>query len=180
MRTPSPLVAVVAAAVLAVLPGCAGTSTKMISEARPPVAVETVRFHYERPAGAVDIAWLESTSALGFGTQGQRDAVLDRIAREAAALGANGVLLLGGGTQDSGVGLGVGVGGGHYDHNSGAGVSVGGGIPTTQERVHGVAIWVPPGAQARAGLEAGLKAAEESMPADPVDDAAADPPPSDD
>ena len=144
MRTS--FLAAVAVAAFAVLPGCAGTSKQMISEARPPVAVETVKFHYTRPAGAVDIAWLESTSALGFGTQGQRDAVLDRIAREAAALGANGVLLLGGGRSDSGVGLGVGVGGGHYDHNSGVGVSVGSGIPTTQERVHGVAIWVPPSA----------------------------------
>lgn len=139
---------VVLLALLAGLAGCAGTRTQMISEARPPVAAESVRVYYQRPPGAVDIAYLESTSAMGFGTQGQLDATSARIAREAAKLGANGVLVLGRGRTDSPVGLGVGVGAGQYDHNSAGGISVGGGIPTTQERIHGIAIWVPPGAEA--------------------------------
>ena len=145
MRTTLLLVLPVLAAALA---GCAGTRTQMISEARAPVAADAVRIYYPRPPGAVDIAYLESTSAMGFGTQGQLDATSARIAREAAKLGANGVLVLGRGRTDSPVGLGVGVGAGQYDHNSAGGISVGGGIPTTQERIHGIAIWVPPGAEA--------------------------------
>ena len=123
--------------------GCAGTSRHMLGPAHAPVAVETVKLYHARPPGAVDIAYLESTSAMGFGTQGQLDAASARIAREAAKLGANGVLVLGRGRTDSPVGLGVGVGAGHYDHNSAGGVSVGGGIPTTQEHARGVAIHVP-------------------------------------
>jgi hypothetical protein len=124
-----------------IVAGCAGTHTKMLAEARAPVPVDSVRVYDARPAGAVDIAMLEAKSAMGFGTQGQRDAVVARLRREAARLGANGVLLLGGGTAPSPVGLGVGAG----RYGSHGGVSVGGGIPTTQEHAHGVAIYVPPG-----------------------------------
>jgi hypothetical protein len=119
--------------------GCAGTSRQMLAPARAPVALETVRLYHARPPGAVDIAILDSKSGLGFGTQGQRDAVVERLRREAAALGANGVLLLGGGTAPSPVGFGVGAG----SYGRHGGVSVGSGIPTTQEHARGVAIHVP-------------------------------------
>ena len=128
-----------AALFLLAVAGCAGTRTQMISAARAPLPVEDVRVYSARPDGAIDIAWLESRSAAGFGTQGQRDAALLRLRREAGELGANGVLVLGGDRTASPVGLGVGVG--SYGRHGGA--SVGGGIPTTQERVNGIAIYVP-------------------------------------
>ena len=128
-----------AALFLLAVAGCAGTRTQMISAARAPIPVEDVRVYSARPDGAIDIAWLESRSAAGFGTQGQRDAALLRLRREAGELGANGVLVLGGDRTASPVGLGVGVG--SYGRHGGA--SVGGGIPTTQERVNGIAIYVP-------------------------------------
>ena len=128
-----------AALFLLAVAGCAGTRTQMISAARAPIPVEDVRVYSARPDGAIDIAWLESRSAAGFGTQGQRDAALLRLRREAGELGANGVLVLGGDRMASPVGLGVGVG--SYGRHGGA--SVGGGIPTTQERVNGIAIYVP-------------------------------------
>ena len=131
---------VLSACVLLAASGCAGTSRQMLAPARAPVAIDAVRLFHTRPPGAVDIAILESKSALGFGTQGQRDAAIERLRREAAALGANGVLLLGGGTEPSPVGLGVGVG--SYGRHVGG--SVGGGIPTTLEHARGVPIWVPP------------------------------------
>ena len=40
--------------------------------------------------GSVEIAQLEYSSAVGFGTQGQTDAAVARLKREAASLGANG------------------------------------------------------------------------------------------
>lgn len=157
-RTPRTMVLLVP--LLAALAGCAGTHTEMISESRAPVPAESVRVYFQRPPGSVDIAMLDATSGIGFGTQGQRDAVIARLKREAAKLGANGVLLLGGGRGDSGVGIGVGAG----SYGSHGGVSVGGGIPTTQEHANGIAIHVPEGSLHRA---APLSAPQEPMQSEP-------------
>jgi len=127
---------------VACLAGCAGTSRVMLGSPRPPVDPTTVQVYATPPAGAVEIAQLESTSAVGFGTQGQTDAAVARLKREAAALGANGVVLMGVGS--SGSPLGVSVGGGSFGRSSAVGGSVG--IPTTQRRAAGIAIYVPPGA----------------------------------
>lgn len=157
----------IAFAVAAGLAGCAGTRTQMISEARPAVAESAVNVYYERPPGSIDIAWVESTSGAGFGTQGQLDAVIARLRREAGKLGANGVVVLGRGRTPSPVGMGVGVGAGSWGSHGGGGVSVGSGVPLTQETVSGIAVWVPAGAaqaQARADLEQRLKADAETGP----------------
>ena len=123
--------------------GCASTSKVMLGQARAPVDPASVQIYSTPPAGAVEIAQLESSSAVGFGTQGQTDAAIARLKREAAALGANGVILMGVGAGRSPVGMSVGAG--SYGRHSGGGLSVG--IPTQQKRAAGVAIWVPPGAE---------------------------------
>jgi hypothetical protein len=132
-----------AAALLLLLAGCAGTSTMMLGQARPPLDPAAVLIYHARPPGAIDIAELDAKSGVGFGTQAQRDAAIERLRREAAALGANGVLLLGGGSDRGPVGVGVGGSSGHYDRHGGSSVGVGITIPTQQARAHGVAIWVP-------------------------------------
>ena len=76
---------------------------------------------------------------LGCITEG--DAAVARLKREAAALGANGVVLMGVGSSGSPVGMSVGAG--SYGRHSGGGLSMG--IPTTQKQAAGVAIYVPPG-----------------------------------
>lgn len=139
---PARIRALVALALAACVAGCASTSRVMLGAARPPVDPATVQVYATPPAGAIEIAQLESTSAVGFGTQGQTDAAVARLKREAAALGANGVVLMGVGS--SGSPLGVSVGGGSFGRSSALGGSVG--IPTTQRRAAGVAIYVPPGA----------------------------------
>lgn len=121
--------------------GCASTSRVMLGQARAPVDPAQVRIYTTPPPGSVEIAQLESSSAVGFGTQGQTDAAVARLKREAAALGANGVVLLGVGSSGSPVGMSVGAG--SYGRHSGGGLSVG--IPTTQKQAAGVAIYVPPG-----------------------------------
>ena len=128
-------------AVLGVLAvaGCASTSKVMLGQARAPVDPASVQIYSTPPAGSVEIAQLESSSAVGFGTQGQTDAAVMRLKREAAALGANGVILMGVGS--SGSPMGMSVGGGSYGSHVGGGVGIG--IPTTQKRAAGVAIWVP-------------------------------------
>lgn len=127
------------------LAGCAGSSKVMVGQARPPIDPALVRIYNTAPAGSAEIAQIESTSAAGFGSQGQTDAAVERLKREAARLGANGVVLMGVGSQRSGGG--VSVGAGSYGGHVGGGLGIG--IPTTQKHAAGMAIWVPPGAQGR-------------------------------
>ncbi len=122
--------------------GCASTSKVMLGQARAPVDPASVQVYSTPPPGSVEIAQLESSSAVGFGTQGQTDAAVARLKREAAALGANGVILMGVGSGGSPVGMSVGAG--SFGRHTAGGLSVG--IPTQQKRAAGIAIWVPAGA----------------------------------
>ena len=124
------------------LSACASTSKVMLGQTRAPVDPAQVQIYTTPPPGSIEIAQLESSSAVGFGTQGQTDAAVARLKREAAALGANGVILMGVGSSGSPVGMSV--GGGSYGSHGGGGIGVG--IPTTQKKAAGVAIYVPPGA----------------------------------
>ncbi|MGL4692362.1 MAG: hypothetical protein ACRCWE_09585, partial [Stenotrophomonas maltophilia] len=103
--------------------GCASTSKVMLGQARAPVDPATVQIYSTPPAGSQEIAQLESASAVGFGTQGQTDAAVMRLKREAAALGANGVILMGVGSSGSPVGMSVGAG--SYGSHVGGGVGIG-------------------------------------------------------
>lgn len=125
---------------LALLAGCASSSRLMLGEARPAIDPSDVRIYRAPPPGAVNIAEIDASSAIGFGTRGQDNAVIERLKREAAALGANGLLLLGRGNSRSPVGLSVGA----ASYGSRVGGGVGLGIPTTQKQATAVAIYVPP------------------------------------
>ena len=76
------------------LSGCAGSSKVMVGQARPPIDPSQVRIYTSVPPGSQEIAQIESSSAIGFGTQGQTDSAVTRLKTEAAALGANGVVLM--------------------------------------------------------------------------------------
>ena len=123
---------------LGLLAGCASTSKVMLGPARAPVAAEAVRVYTHAPARFEEIARLETSSAIGFGTPGQADSAVARLRREAAALGANGVLLLGVDTVAPPVGVSVGTG----VVRSRVGVFGSVGLPTSQRRAVGIAIWV--------------------------------------
>ena len=123
---------------LVLVAGCASTSKVMLGPARAPVAAEAVRVYVEPPARFEEIARLETDSPIGFGTPGQTDSAIARLRREAAALGANGVLLLGVDTVAPPVGVSLGTG--MVRRHVGVFGSVG--IPTSQRRAVGVAIWV--------------------------------------
>ena len=111
------------------LTACASTSKVMLGQVRAPVDPAQVRIYTTPPPGSIEIAQLESSSAVGFGTQGQTDAAVARLKREAAALGANGVILMGVGSSGSPVGMSVGAG--SYGSHSAGGIGIG--IPTTQK-----------------------------------------------
>lgn len=128
---------VVASLALA-LAGCASISRTMLGAPRPAIAVERVRVFQVPPRRYEEIARLDASSAIGFGTQGQTNAAIDRLRREAARLGADGVLLLGVDTVAPPVSLGVGAG----SFGRHVGGSIGVGIPTAQRHAAGIAIHV--------------------------------------
>ena len=103
--------------------GCASTSKVMLGQVRAPLDPASVQIYSTPPPGSVEIAQLESSSAIGFGTQGQTDAAIARLKRGAAALGANGVILMGVGSGGSPVGMSVGAG--SFGRHGGGGLSVG-------------------------------------------------------
>lgn len=123
---------------LSALAGCASTHHVMLGQARPAIDPAQVKVYQVPPEHYEEIARLDAKSAVGFGTQGQINAAIDRLAREAAKLGANGVILLG--VDQTGSPVSMGVGGGSYGRHGGA--SVGLGIPTAQQRAEGIAIYV--------------------------------------
>lgn len=88
--------------VLLAVTGCASTSRVMLGQTRAPTDPALVQIYSTPPPGSIEIAQLESTSAAGFGTQGQTDAAVMRLKKEAAALGANGVILMGVESSSSG------------------------------------------------------------------------------
>ena len=135
MRSP---IAIAAATAVLLLGGCATSHHSLLGQARPAIPVEQVKVYQVAPQRYEEIARVDATSAVGFGTQGQETAAIERLRREAAKLGANGVMILGSGTVGSPVG--VGVGGASYGSHGGVGIS--GGIPTAQRHVEGVAIYV--------------------------------------
>ena len=118
--------------------GCASTSKVMLGPARAPIPAESVRVYVEPPERFQEIARLEADSPIGFGTPGQTDSAIATLRREAAALGANGLVLLGVDTVRPPVGVSVGTG--IARRHLGVFGSVG--VPTSQRRAVGVAIWV--------------------------------------
>lgn len=123
---------------LLALAACASTHRVMLGPARAPVAPEQVQVYVQPPARFEEIARLETESAIGFGTAGQTDSAIATLRREAAALGANGVLLLGVDTVRPPVGVSVGTG----VVRSHLGVFGSVGVPTSQRRAVGIAIFV--------------------------------------
>src|SRR5689334_95270 len=96
----------IAAGLLAValtLSACA-TSHVLVGERRPAIAPEDVRLYLQPPAKYEEVALLSSSSIASFTVtaQGRSDAVIRRLKKEAASLGANGILLHGVSDQAAG------------------------------------------------------------------------------
>ena len=97
---------------LALVLGCSTTSRIMVGQPRPPIDPAVVRVYLKPPAKYEEIAVIEASSraSMAFGEQAQTDKVIERLRSEAAALGANGVLLKDIG-QSSGPSVGTSIGG---------------------------------------------------------------------
>ena len=126
------------------LVACATTSHVITGKTRTPIDPSQVKVYSTAPPSYEEIAVIDATSRMSFsfGDQKKMDAVMERLKKAAAALGANGVLLQSTGTESgggvsTGIGTGVGIGGG--------GLSIGTGIFTASDNKtgRGLAIYVP-------------------------------------
>jgi hypothetical protein len=125
------------------LAGCAGTSQVITGQPRTPVNPAEVELYTSEPPQYEEIAVIEAHSRGSFavGEQNKLDAVIGRLKKAAAALGANGVLLQSTGSGGGAGGIGTGVGA-----SSGGGVIISTGIFTTSsyKTGRGLAIFVSP------------------------------------
>lgn len=126
------------------LVGCAGSSSRLLAPARPPISPDQVQIYQTAPAKYQEIATLDASSgARLFHGSEQTDAeAIQRLKEEAAKVGANGVLLKSVGDESSGsIGIGVG-GGGYASRRSGFNGEASGAAPLVQTGAHGIAIYV--------------------------------------
>lgn len=125
------------------LAACA-SSHVLTGTPRAPIDPAQVRIYHGPPPGQYEeIAILNTSSgAFTYGEQNKVDSVLQKLRREAASLGANGVLFQGtaDGYRSGGVSVGGGLGRGGGRTFSSAGVGVD--ISPQQKYASGIAIWV--------------------------------------
>ena len=133
------------AAMVFLLGACATTSHVITGTPRTPIEPSQVKVYSNAPPNYEEIAVIDATSrsSFSFGDQKKMDAVIERLKKEAASLGANGVLLQSTGSEyGGGVGTGVSTGVG----TGGGGISIGTGIFTASDNKtgRGLAIYVAP------------------------------------
>jgi hypothetical protein len=137
---------VIPALLALLLTGCANTSHVVTGKPREPIDPSQVTVYTTAPPKYEEIAVIDASSQMSFafGDQKKMDAVMERLKKEAASLGANGVLLQGTGSQGAGgVSTGVGVGGVSGGGGGGVGVGTGISISSPAKTGRGLAIHVP-------------------------------------
>lgn len=127
--------------ILLALSACSTSSRQIVGQKRPPIEVSEVQIYQIKPAEYEQIAFIQASSknALSFSDEGMQDVAIERLKKEAAALGANGVLLSTTEDQITGsMGTGSGVGGRNVS------VGIGLNFPITNKLIKAVAIYVTP------------------------------------
>ncbi|WP_242112068.1 hypothetical protein [Luteimonas aquatica] len=125
------------------LAACA-SSALVTGRPRPPIDPAQVQVYFSPPPGQYEeIAMLESKSgAFTYGEQNKMDSVVGKLRKEAAKLGANGVLFRGTADGYGGGGVSVGGGGGRIGGHGYGGAGVGIDITPRQKFARGIAIYV--------------------------------------
>lgn len=111
------------------LTGCASGSSILVGEARESIAPEKVRLYIEPPESYDTIALVNASSDAGLTEQDSIDYAIEELKKQAAKLGANGVLL---GTTGSNNSVMLGGQGTDYQYF----------IPISEQTVSGQAIYV--------------------------------------
>ena len=133
-----------ALAVMATLTGCSTSSHVLTGTPRTPIDPASVRIYTLPPAKYEQIAALSATSggSLAITSQQNMDKAIERLKREAARLGANGVLLQSMQDRQS-ASIGGGGGSTSYGGGSAVGGGVGGSFGLYSKDLTGIAIYVP-------------------------------------
>lgn len=123
--------------------GCSSSSHVVVGRARPPISPNDVRLYLHPPTKYEEVAILDASSknSWAFSDQGKTDKVIERLKKQAAAFGANGILLNGVTSQQGGsvsVGSASAYGNGHSATAFGTGVSA----PIMLKEGSGMAIFV--------------------------------------
>jgi hypothetical protein len=129
---------------LSILTGCAATQA-LVGHPRTPISPDQVQIYLEAPARYDKIAILESSSELSFAltADGKTEAVIQRLKRAAAKLGANGILLQG--ISDEGAAsIGAAAGASIYSNHGVADLGIGGFSTGERKYGSGLAIYVEP------------------------------------
>lgn len=125
------------------LAACA-SSALVTGTPRAPIDPSQVRIYFSAPPGGYEeIALLESNSgAFTYGEQNKMDSVVAKLRKEAARLGANGVLFRGTADGYGNSGVSVGAGGGRVGGSSFSSGGIGVNISPRQKYARGIAIYV--------------------------------------
>jgi hypothetical protein len=145
---PNPIIAFGAASILMMgaLSGCASSQVAVVGHLRPAISPEQVQIYLEPPGSQYDeIANLSASSRGSFSmtAEGKIDKVIERLKREAAKLGANGILLHGVGDQAGGS-VGAGISTETNSPRSPDGIGFGASAFFFEKSGDGVAIYVQP------------------------------------
>lgn len=136
------LKAAATAALMLIVAACA-SSHVVVGNTRPPISPDQVKVYLHPPAKYEEVAILDASSKNSFavGSQGKMNKVIERLKAEAAALGANGILLQG--TADEYVGsVNTASGSATVVGNRAYGTGVGVSTPIMQKEGSGLAIYV--------------------------------------
>jgi hypothetical protein len=117
-----------ALAVLAIA-GCASGSALVTGNKRAPIAPESVKIYLDPPAVFETIGLVNASSDAGWTEQGALNYAIEELKKQAAKLGANGVLLVSSGETTSTTVVGQGTGNVYA-------------VPVTAKTVQGRAIFV--------------------------------------
>jgi hypothetical protein len=88
--------------VFSVLIGCATGSYIITGKARPAISPTEVKVYPNPPSQYETIGIVEASSDVGFSTQAAQDRAIEELKKQAAKIGANGVILTNTGNRTSG------------------------------------------------------------------------------
>ena len=125
--------------IFTLLSGCSTSSRQIVGEKRTPLDSSEVQIYRAKPLEYEQIAFIQASSknSLAFSDEAMQKVIIERLKKEAAALGANGIILNQTEEQVTGsIGSGTGVSGRNV------GIGIGLNFPITNQITHAVAIYV--------------------------------------
>jgi len=140
------VVGVFGALLIAALAGCVSSQAVVVGHTRPAISPDQVQIYLQPPESSYEqIANLSASSGGSFALTGagKIDKVIERLKKEAAKLGANGILLHGVGDQSAGS-VGAGISTETNSPHSPYGLGFGASAFFLQKAGVGVAIYVEP------------------------------------